>query len=687
MAAAAADKETAKESAPEQGAEKDFQPLRELTPQSAGIGKWLLSIPEEPLMWEYEFSANGRKIKGKRLEAILVSKDATAYCVGAVQRKADSDNGNRKFAEQAKRFKKGSTWVVSKIGLLKATACFISTPLKMMIDMANSQMTPVIPGFYKMPSEATPPDTLHTILGCPSHQRVDVTALVHDVTPARDATTAQGPRLIFDITIRDDSGPEQASESKFTIFLRSDEKGRNAYEELVQRKTEGKPVTFFALQCDMDGPKKVVKPDFERFRWAPCNSGPRWEQLTQKKDDVLDKEKTVTVISELPEFEPKEAQDFVNVPARHTTCEILAATLRSGMPLMARSEDGDQTLWQMNHVRVSEPNNSENLLTNNQERLFPKVTVSDRTGSVELRMRDKAALELSGLGTKDDFINEAKIGALNFPILCSLRVNVKRSTAEEHSDDLSAIIVEAEPQLLDLTAMPNKSFQELQVLLSMLPLSSNRMIVAPVKAIKHSPHGGMVAEVDGKDHQCSCVLTFIVNNGKSRVETLANGHRIISKEIWNISFNETTESHDSSAPEHADTKMDGEFASFCTMDNVQYYSLSSTSGKKEPVYAIVVISNVVRNGEKMLYMIDKVTKIDTPSERLQIIRHMKKLSWPLGPTEKDQEKRKAKTFSPDDSVTPYGAKKSRKMSLQPSDVSLPSPVRTPPSQKSEPEIK
>ena len=123
------------------------------------------------------------------------------------------------------------------------------------------------------------------------------------------------------------------------------------------------------------------------------------------------------------------------------------------------------------------------------------------------------------------------------------------------------------------------------------------------------------------------------------------------------------------------------------MANVQYYSLSSTSGKKEPVYAIVVISNVVRNGEKMLYMIDKVTKIDTPSERLQIIRHMKKLSWPLGPTEKDQEKRKAKTFSPDASVTPYVVKKARKMSLQPSDVSLPSPVRTPPSQKSEPEIK
>ena len=685
MAAAAAEKETAKESAPEHGAEKDFQALGELTPQSAGIGKWLLVIAEEPLTWEYEFSVNGRKIKGKRLEAIVMSKDATVYCVGAVRRKTNSESGNRKFEEQAKRFKKGSTWVVSKIVLLKETACFISTPLKLMIDMANSQMTPVMAGFYKMPSEPTPPDTLHTILGCPSHQRVDVTALVHNVTPARDHTTAQGPRLIFDITIRDDSGPEQASESKFTIFLPSGEKAQNAYEELVQMKTEGKPVTFFALQCDMDGPKKVVKPDFERFRWAPCNVGPRWEQLTQKKDEVLDKEKTVTVISEIAEFEPKEAQDFINVPARHTTCGILAATLLSGVSLMSGSEDSNQTLWQINHVRVSEPSNSENLLTNNQERLFPLVLVSDRTGSVELRMREKAALELSGLGTKDDFINEAKTGGLNFPILCSLRVNVKRSNAEENSDDLSAIIVEAEPQLLDLTAMPNKSFQELQVLLNMLPLSSNRMIVAPVKAIKHSPHGGMVAEVDGKDHQCSCVLTFIVNNGKSRVEPLANGHRIISKEIWNISFNETTESHDSTAPEHADTKIDGEFASFCTMDNVQYYSLSSTSGKKEPVYALVVISNVVRHGEKMMYMIDKVTKIDTATERLELIRHLKKLSWPLGPTEKDQEKRKSRTFSPSDSATPYANKKSKKMSLHPSDVSLPSPVRTPLSRTSEPE--
>ena len=56
------------------------------------------------------------------------------------------------------------------------------------------------------------------------------------------------------------------------------------------------------------------------------------------------------------------------------------------------------------------------------------------------------------------------------------------------------------------------------------------------------------------------------------------------------------------------------------MDNVQYYTLSPTCGK-EPVYAIVVISNVVEHGDKTMYMIDKVAKIEDQTKRLEVIQH------------------------------------------------------------------
>ena len=39
----------------------EHQLLRELTPQSGGIGKWLLRVAETPLVREYTYSWNGKK--------------------------------------------------------------------------------------------------------------------------------------------------------------------------------------------------------------------------------------------------------------------------------------------------------------------------------------------------------------------------------------------------------------------------------------------------------------------------------------------------------------------------------------------------------------------------------------------------------------------------------------------------
>ena len=61
------------------------------------------------------------------------------------------------------------------------------------------------------------------------------------------------------------------------------------------------------------------------------------------------------------------------------------------------------------------------------------------------------------------------------------------------------------------------------------------------------------------------------------------------------------------------------------MHNVQYYTLSSTRGK-EPVYAMVVISNASNHEGKLLYMADKVAKIDDQAQVSNLITHFKKLS-------------------------------------------------------------
>ena len=147
--------------------------------------------------------------------------------------------------------------------------------------------------------------------------------------------------------------------------------------------------------------------------------------------------------------------------------------------------------------------------------------------------------------------------------------------------------MEAQPQQWEPIYAANASMQELKSIFHSLPKYAERMMVAPWAAGMHSPHGGLVVNVTGKQQQCSCVLTLLVHTGKPHVIQLRNGHTIMSKIFWNIPYDLLLE-REPLAPEYADRKVVGEIASFCTMDNVQYYSLSPSSGK-EPVCALAII--------------------------------------------------------------------------------------------------
>ena len=65
----------------------EHQLLRELTPQSGGIGKWLLRVAETPLVREYKYTWSGKDYNGKRFEMILLSSEPGAYCMGQFRRK------------------------------------------------------------------------------------------------------------------------------------------------------------------------------------------------------------------------------------------------------------------------------------------------------------------------------------------------------------------------------------------------------------------------------------------------------------------------------------------------------------------------------------------------------------------------------------------------------------------------
>ena len=107
--------------------------------------------------------------------------------------------------------------------------------------------------------------------------------------------------------------------------------------------------------------------------------------------------------------------------------------------------------------------------------------------------------------------------------------------------------------------------------------------------------------------QATCVLSLVAHIGRSHIDELAGGHKLISKDCWQVPFVPPT-TKDEGAPEHADRRVLGDIASYCTKDNVQDYTLTGRK-PKEAVYALIVISNVHDNpGDctRLTYMTQKV---------------------------------------------------------------------------------
>ena len=375
--------------------------------------------------------------------------------------------------------------------------------------------------------------------------------------------------------------------------------------------SQGSPVAFFNLVVSAaDGSKKAsLKPAFQDFRFTPCVVGERVAKLRAAADALRDRaSEQVTRVAGIPEFAPRESADDLSTPATLTVCRVLREVLH-------RSPDEllEPTLFQLNHVRIKEPQPSENHFESTGTRLFPKIDVLDCTAHLELRMREKVALELSMMD-QVEFVNEAKSGGINFPTLCSMRVLVRKDATEGAPEAfMSAIIVEAAEQDLESPkAMPNASMASLMELLKALPPGPDRMIVAPLNRVRKSPHAGLIVEgLDGARHTCGCVLLLVAHIGKSKIDNLPSGHRIASSHCWNVPF-ETSTMENSGAPEHADTKLEGELASYCTMSTVQCYTLSSREGKK-PVYAVVVLANASSGTHGVTYMVDKVRILNTDS--------------------------------------------------------------------------
>ena len=537
-------------------------------------------------------------MKGKTFTVLLLSTDTTQYCYGKFTRRGKEPKATTEFVKAGSKFQDGTVWLVTKPTLSKEKPLYIGSSVKAVIDLNTSTVTPVLQSTAFANLVPTPAENLDTLLQAPSSQRVDITALVVKLSDVRSHVTACGPRLITDVTIRDASGPTGASECEFTLFFEDSQSGRTSLDEFRKCRADSTPVAFFNLCIhESTAGKKTLKPHRDNFRWTKATTGTRAADLV-KQAQVLQSTDKATRVAEISQFVPNEAIDYVSCEATITVTRLLREIIRA----QDEFPDSEQThLFQLNNVRVIEPAAGEDILTGEERRLFVPVTLEDIHGQVHLRMREKAALDLSQLPDRNQFTEDTRNAELNFPILASVRVRVRKTSGNAANDTaeagvaenaISAVIVEATEQTIENPkSMPNASMNFVIDLLKPLGIQgSDRMTIAPAKAVRHSPHGGLIVQdTDGTPHACASVLTLLAHVGRCSVVDLPAGHRIATSTTWNVPFGDNVK-QDDGAPEHTDSMLDARFVSYCTMSNVQHFTLSSRKAK-QPTYAMVILGS------------------------------------------------------------------------------------------------
>ena len=577
----------------------DTEPLQTLTEQSGGVGRWLLTVVMPPQEVTYKWNRGGKSGEAKKLQYLLVSEDGAQYCEGSYRRIGKEPKATDDYNKAKQKFKKGTIWTVCKVSLAKQDTRYLGCSCKLVIDMNTSSFQPVLQSTVKMPLQAAPADDLETLLQCPQGQLVDAIALVTDVSSPVCKETCNGPRMLVDVTIMDDSGDKGAARCKFPAWFPKAvaSASRDDLALLVDAAKNKEPVAFFNLvvlkedawsapgasEHGNDNKKTTLKTSKDKFFFHISTNNERADRLKQNAS-VIAGSTDITVVSEMPTYESTPV-DYLTMPSTFTVCRLLAYAIQAGGSLMTSDTHGggasEHGLFQINHARIVAPKGNEDVFASGGERLFPSVQVIDTSGALVLKMREKAALELSGLTSAKIFAELASNGSLGFPILCSLRARFHRvlqsttATSQDAPGDtqstFQAMIVEATEQDLSPQAMPNVSMDFLTEMLRALPSDEAKMLVAPIADVRHMRHVGMIVETEGSTRlKASCVLTLVAHIGRSSIKELPGGHKLVSKEIWNIPFFDEKEfGPECGAPEHADKRISGELASYCTNDNVQ----------------------------------------------------------------------------------------------------------------------
>ena len=561
---------------------------------------------------------------------------------------------------------------------------YIGSPLKLCIGLRTTKGAGILQGSAEMVPAPAPEDELERILALERTQRVDLTALIAEVRPARRETTAYGQKDIVDVTFLDGSkqaGQQEQVKAHVALFFETSANGAAKLQSLRDVHASNKVVALYGLTCIPRGQGRCEFKAGQSFFWEEASGS--YAKLGRLQAGA---EETVAAPASLitTEWQPTgQTRNFAEEDAVLAVCGWVSALLRSASGGGASEPageglEGEDEVFQINHCHVATPGPGEQLLTKDNERIWlQNIRIMDATGSFTVSVREKAALALSL--SKEAFTEAHATDNIAFPVLASVRVHLAR---QKHANDrasqasgaaepalLNAVLVEAEDQ--NIEAMPTSALLQLGPILAKLSLSSEELKIAKLQDFAVVPHVGLV--VDGA--KCNLGLVLVGATTKSEFQRFGEGYRLTTKNVQDVGFGGSSQKPEDLRPSH-DTVFD--LVAICTEHNLTDYKMTPPR-KAEMQYALVVVSGLRQvpaaagAGEprRKTFMVERVQLLQGTDEVSACQKMLAKLKYARGEFKFEGTKRDRSAWSDMPTTPTSNAKRVRRLSNCPTDASLP----------------
>ena len=492
-------------------------PLSELNKQNATLGSWLFKVAKSAVV-EYEFPWQGKAMKKTKLRVVFLTMDEGEYIMGLIKVNRDKASELEPFKT---KFSQGAVFRSEFISFLTdEKAPYVSAPYKMVLDLRKSRLTFLIQGVSGMPVKACPPASIADLLEIkPSGKvhRFDVMG-VAEMSAVRFHHVKGVRTAIVDVTLIDGTKGKsgKTTEMSFAVFVPAgpDDSCTEPMQQLLD--AHGKVLSFFSLNATMES-SQIVFGTCAESHWelAEGSKATRLQSISAQLQSLPNADRETLNAT----FTPNQSRDFTQCEATLSAC-VLLDQLQGQNAIAAK----DQVL-QVNFGIIEPPEPGSSVVTkagkNAGKNLWMKVKTQDPTGTVELWLREKAALELSGCATMDAFLQAHNTNTVTFPFLCSFRLHIQQPDSAKETQDSqsytggegSLVIVEAQEQ--DISSLPNKSVEGLWDFVKECSPRTDGIIPATLAQLRQSAHYPLQVQVAGEMRPCEKALVLVCATEKS----------------------------------------------------------------------------------------------------------------------------------------------------------------------------